>query len=138
MLAAPRALALLSVLTLALVAGLDSPASAQKLKQRGADASLRILVRQTNALPSAAAPTVNRRQLRQAALAARRSAGKRPCASLGQLARYRKVLRGIRVKKGRRQRRTSNRLTALAPAAMNASRALLAKRKTRRCGGGVA
>ena len=133
--AAPRALALLSVVTLAMLAG--SSASAQKLEQRGAGASLRILVRQTNALPPAAAPTAKRRQLRRAALAARRSARKRPCSSIRQLARYRRVLGGIRVKKGRRHRRASNRLTVLAPAAMNASRALLAKRKTRSCGGGV-
>ena len=135
--AAPRQLALFLVVTLATVAGLGSPASAQKLEQRGAGASLRILVRQTNALPPAAAPAAKRSQLRRAALAARRSAGKRPCASLRQLARYRRALRGIRVRKGRRHRRASNRLTALAPAAMNASRALLAKRGTRRCGGGV-
>ena len=133
--AAPRTLALLSVVTLAMLAG--SSASAQKLEQPGPGASLRILVRQTNALPPAAAPTAKRRQLRRAALASRRSARERPCASLRQLARYRRVLRGIRVKKGRRLRRASNRLTALAPAAMNASRALLAKRTTRRCGGGV-
>ena len=129
--AAPRTLALLSFITLAMLAGSSAPASAQKLEQRGAGASLRILVRQTNALPPAAAPAAKRRQLSRAARAARRSVRKRPCASLRQLARYRRVLRGIRVKKGRRHRRASNRLTALAPAAMNASRALLAKRTTR-------
>jgi hypothetical protein len=114
-----------------------APASAQKLNQPGAAKSLRALVRQTNALPAAAAPQAKRRQLARAAKSARRSARGRPCASLRQLARYRRVLRGIRVKKGRRFRRASNRLAALGPAAMNGSRALLAKRGTRRCGGGV-
>ena len=135
----PAALALLSVVTLALVAGLGSPASAsaQKLKQPGAAKSLRALVRQTNALPAAAAPVAKRRKLARAAKSARRSARGRPCASVRQLARYRGVLRGIRVKKGRRFRRATNRLAALGPAAMTASRALLAKRGTRRCGGGV-
>ena len=61
--AAPRALALLSFVTLAMLAGSSAPASAQKLEQRGAGASLRILVRQTNALPPAAAPAAKRRQL---------------------------------------------------------------------------
>src|SRR4029450_13689276 len=93
--------------------------------------------RQTNALPAAAAPRAKRRKLARAAKSARRSARGRPCASVRQLARYRSVLRGIRVKKGRRFRRASTRLAALGPAAMNASRALLAKRGTRRCGGGV-
>jgi hypothetical protein len=135
---ATRAPALLALLIVLLLPALSAaPASAQKLKQPGAAKSLRTLVRQTNALPAAAAPQAKQRRLARAARSARRSARRRPCASVRQLARYRAVLRGIRVKKGRRFRRASNRLAALAPAAMNASRALLAKRGTRRCGGGV-
>ena len=133
-----RARVLLAVVIALLIPALSAaPSSAQKLKQPGAAKSLRALVRQTNALPPAAAPKAKRRKLARAAKAARRSARGRPCASVRQLARYRSVLRGIRVKKGRRFRRASNRLAALGPAAMNASRALLAKRGTRRCGGGV-
>jgi hypothetical protein len=134
---APRALALLAALALLTLGLFAAPASAQKLKQRGAGQSLEILVRQTNALPPAAAPAAKRRSLARAAKAARRASRKRPCASVRQLNRYRRVLRGIRVKKGRRYRLARNRLKRLVPASMNASRALLAKRSTRRCGGGV-
>jgi Peptidase family C25/Propeptide_C25 len=132
---APALLALLIVLLLPALSA--APASAQKLKQPGAAKSLRVLVRQTNALPAAAAPKAKKQKLARAAKSARRTARGRPCASVRQLARYRGVLRGIRVKKGRRFRRATNRLAALGPAAMNASRALLAKRATRRCGGGT-
>jgi hypothetical protein len=133
----PRTFALLAAVSLLILALFAGPASAQKLKQPTAAKALRTLVRQTNALPGAAASKAQKSKLVQAARSARRTVRTRPCASVRQLARYRRVLRGIKVKKGRRYRRASNRLTALAPASMTASRALLAKRSTRRCGGGV-
>ena len=127
-----RARVLLAALIVLLLPTLSAaPASAQKLKQPGAAKSLRALVLQTNAPPAAAAPRAKTQRLARAAKSARRSARGRPCASVRQLARYRTVLRGIRVKKGRRSAARSNRLAALGPAAMNASRALLAKRGTR-------
>lgn len=61
MLAAPRALALLTALLLATIAVLALPASAQKLKQRSAGTSLKTLVRQTNALPPAATSKAKKR-----------------------------------------------------------------------------
>ena len=64
----------------------------------------------------------------RAASRARRSASSRP---------FRRTLRGIKVKKGRRNRRGANRLGRSAPLSMTASRALLASSRTKRCGGGV-
>jgi len=135
--ASARAFALLAVVAVSILALLAAPASAQKLKQKSAGGSLKTLVRQTSKLPSSAAPAAKKRKLVRAAKSARRSARRRPCASVRQLNSYRRVLRGIKVKQGRRYRRARNRLKALGPASMNASRALLAKKRTRRCGGGV-
>ena len=131
-----RAAAVSAALLLAFLVA-ASPASAQKLRQPSATSALKQLVRQTNALPSNAATKKQKASLRRNALAARRSARRRPCASVSQLASFRRRLGGIKVKKGRRNRRAANRLKALAPLSMNASRALLASRRTRRCGGGV-
>ena len=119
---------------LALFAG---EASAQKLRQPSAGTALKTLVRQTNALPRSAASRATKLRLLRAARSARRSAKRRPCSSVRQLARYRRVLRGIRLKKGPSNLRARNRLTDLGPASMNATRALLASKLTRRCGGGV-
>jgi hypothetical protein len=114
-----------------------APASAQKLRQPSAGSALAQLVRQTNALPSPAASKKQKAKLRKAAAAARRSARKSPCTSVRQLATFRRVLRGIKVKKGRRNRRGNNSLRALGPASLAASRALIASPRTKRCGGGV-
>ena len=132
----PRAAVALAVSLLALAIG-AAPASAQKLRQPSATSALKQLVRQTNALPSSAATKKQKASLRRNALAARRNARRKPCTSVSQLASFRRRLRGIKVKKGRANRRGANRLKALSPLSMNASRALLASRRTRRCGGGV-
>jgi hypothetical protein len=115
-----------------------SPASAQNLRQPSAGSALKKLLSQTNKLPSSAATKKQKAKLKKAAAAARRSARKKPCTSVKQLATYRRSLRGIKVKKGKRNRRGNNSLRALGPLSMTASRALLASSKTKRCGGGVA
>jgi hypothetical protein len=125
---------LVALLVLALCA---APASAQKLRQPSVGAALAQLVRQTNAVPSSAATKKQKAKLRKAAAAARRSARKSPCTSVRRLATFRRVLRGIKVKKGRRNRGGNNKLHALGPASLTASRALLAGSRTKRCGGGV-
>ena len=124
-------------IALLLTGVLAAPATAQKLRQPSAAKSLKQLVRQTNKLPKRAASKAKKRKLVRVAKSARRARRKAPCRSVRSLNRYRRVLRSVKVKKGRRNRRARNRLKALAPASMNASRALLASRKTRRCGGGV-
>jgi hypothetical protein len=115
-----------------------APAQAQNLRQPSAGSALKKLVSQTNKLPSSAATRKQKAKLKKAATAARRSARKKPCTSVKQLATYRRSLRGIKVKKGRRNVRGNNRLRALGPLSMTASRALLGSSKTKRCGGGVA
>src|SRR3954469_20875762 len=121
---------------LVLVVG-AAPASAQKLRQPSSGSALAQLVRQVNALPSTAASEKQKAKLKKAAAAARRGARKSPCTSVRRLATFRRVLRGIKVKKGRRNLRGNNRLRALGPVSLSASRALLASSRTRRCGGGV-
>jgi hypothetical protein len=123
-----------AVLAFALLAG---PASAQKLRQPSAGSALAKLQRQTNALPSSAASKKQKAKLKKAAATARRSARKEPCTSVRQLATFRRVLRGIKIKKGKRNRKAANKLRALGPASLAASRALIASPRTKRCGGGV-
>jgi hypothetical protein len=53
------------------------------------------------------------------------------------MARYRNVLRRVKVKTGKRFRHAGTRLAALGPASLNASRLLLRDKRARRCGGGV-
>jgi hypothetical protein len=134
--ALPRPLAALT-LSLVVVAVCAPPASAQKLRQPSTGSALAQLVRQTNALPSSVASKKQKAKLKKAAAGARRGARKSPCTSVRQLATFRRVLRGIKVKKGRRNLRGNTRLRALGPASLAASRALLAGPRTKRCGGGV-
>ena len=130
----PRMRARPSFVTLAMFA-LVASASAQKLEQRGAGAWLRYSFARRCASASGraggrAAPA------QAAALAARRSARKRPCASLRQLARYRRVP----ADPGEEGRAAPPRLEPAHGARTRGDErqpALLAKRKTRRCGGGV-
>src|SRR3954452_2645104 len=126
------------LVALVVVAVCAAPASAQKLRQPSATSSLKRLVSQVSALPSTTATKKQKAKLKKSAAAARRSARKSPCTSVRQLATFRRVLRGIKVKKGKRNRRGNNRLRALGPLSMTASRALLGSSKTKRCGGGVA
>src|SRR4051795_4909793 len=119
------------VLALLVLAVGVAPASAQTLRQPSAGSALAQLVRQTNALPSSAATKKQKAKLKKSAAAARRSARKSPCTSVRQLATFRRVLRGIKVKKGKRNRRGNNRLRALGPLSMTASRALLGSSKTK-------
>jgi hypothetical protein len=118
-----------AILLLALVGG--DAAAAKKPTARSA---LKGLVTQTNKLPAAAAPAKKRRALKRLAVHAKRSARRKPCASVNDLNAYRRVLGTVRIKKKRS--RATRRLTALGPASLNASRLLLASKKTKRCGGG--
>src|SRR3954470_18856532 len=88
----------LGALTLALVA---APANA-KLKPPPPGKALGALVRQTKALPHAAAPKARRRKLVRLAVSAKRAAKRRPCRSVRRLARYRRL--GGRTKVEQRKR----------------------------------
>src|SRR3954447_24845515 len=114
----------LAALTLTLVA---VPADA-RLKVPPPKKALGALVRQTKALPRAAAPKARKRKLVRLAVSAKRAAKRRPCRSLRRLARYRRVIGRTKVRRG---------VAALGAKSMDASRALLATKRTRRCGGGL-
>ncbi|MFL5841249.1 MAG: C25 family cysteine peptidase, partial [Thermoleophilaceae bacterium] len=113
-----------------------APASAKTAKPTSAS-TLKTLQKLTFALPKTAASAKKRNQLRLAAAHARRVAARKPCAAVSDLTKYRKVLRGIKVKSGKRFRKLARQLAALQPVSMKASRLLLANRKTKSCGGGV-
>jgi hypothetical protein len=134
-----RHLLALSVVTSALIlsASLATPASAATKKLTSATA-LRSLAKQTNALPRTATSNAKRNKLRLAAAHARKVGRRQPCAAISDLAKYRAVLRGIKVKSGKRFRKLARQIGALQPASMIASRLLLANKRTKKCGGGVA
>ena len=140
-LALPRPVAVLAC-TVALASAVAVVAlgagTALAAKQQTARSALKSLVTHTSRLPAASAPAAKRKALVRLARHARRSAKRRPCAAVRDLARFRRVVRGIRVKTGSRKlRRAGQRLGALGPASLTASRLLLGSRRTRRCGGGL-
>src|SRR4051794_15022987 len=133
----PRPRLLLVVLALfAFALTSVAPGSAKTAKPTSAS-TLKTLQKLTSALPKTAASAKKRNQLRLAAAHARRVAARKPCAAVSDLTKYRKVLRGIKVKSGKRFRKLARQLAALQPVSMKASRLLLANRKTKSCGGGV-
>ena len=127
--------AVTAAISVALVA-VPGDAAGAKRSPRPAT-TLKSLVKKTVALPPAAAKRGQRRSLRRSARHARRVQRRRPCVAVRDLARYRRVLGRVRVRKGRRGRRAARRVVALGPLSVVASRGLLARRATRRCGGGV-
>ena len=130
-----RLVVLVGLLALAFAGG---AADAGAAKAPTAKSSLKSLVRQTNALPSGATAVGKQRALKRLAAHARRSLRRRPCASVRDLNRFRRVLLGVRIKTNtRKRRRVARRFSALGPASLRSSRLLLATKRTRRCGGGV-
>lgn len=131
-----KALALAATASLLVLALLGST-MALAAKPAGPGQWLRALVRQTAGLPHAAAGAKQRRKLAHLAAHARRALRSRPCTAVKDLERFRRVLKGVKVKKGRRYQRAGNRLAALGATSMQGSRRLLASKRTKRCGGGV-
>ncbi|HMJ97236.1 MAG TPA: C25 family cysteine peptidase, partial [Thermoleophilaceae bacterium] len=115
-------------------------APALAAKAPTAKSSLKSLVHQAGSLPRSAASVAKRRALKRLATKARRSARRKPCASVKYLNVFRRVVASVPVKtKGtsRKRRRAAQRLSALSPASVTASRLLLASKRTKRCGGGI-
>ncbi|WP_320670979.1 C25 family cysteine peptidase [Patulibacter defluvii] len=100
-------------------------------------AALRSLVQQTTAVPRGATGAARRARLLRLARHARAASAKRPCVAVADLDRYRRALRPAKPRKGRRHAAANRRLAALAPAATTASRLLLTRKGTARCGGGA-
>ena len=134
--ATSRAL-VMTVSTALLLSAVLGGGEAAAAPAKGTSAALRALVRQTNALPSGVVSRAQRARLRRAARRARTVARRRPCSAVASLGSYRRVLRGVRVKRGARFRRANARLAQLGPASMRASFLLLRDSRTRRCGGDV-
>ena len=135
-----RARPIAVLLTLMTMAFGFAAADAGAAKAPTAKSSLKALVRQVNSLPPAAASPTKRRALKRFAAHAKRSARRRPCASVNDLKNLRRIIASVPVKsKGvsRKRRRAAQRLSALGPASVNASRLLLASKRTKRCGGGI-
>jgi hypothetical protein len=124
------ALTLVAGLMLALAVGPAAQAASTK-------ATLKTLVKQTNALPSSVVSKKQKAKLRKSASHATKVAAKKPCSAVSDLSRYRRVLRSIKVKRGKRFAKASAKLAALGPASVSASQKLLADKRTKRCGGGV-
>src|SRR3954452_17396071 len=92
--------------------------------------SLRSLVHQTKTLPRSAGSKKQRGQLVRAANRAPHNAAGHPCVAVSALNGYRRSLGRIHVRKTRRASRASLRLAALGPASLEASRLLLASKRT--------
>ena len=128
-----RSLFTVLALTFALlVAALVPAAGVAATKKPTTASALKALVRQTNKLPKSVTSVKKRNQLRLAAAHAQRSAKRSPCASVKDLARYRRVLRTVKVKSGKRFRKVAKQVATLQPASMTASRLLLANKKTKK------
>jgi hypothetical protein len=122
---------------MACVALVAAPARAQDLKQPTAGKALRTLVKQANKVPAGAASSAQRRKFVSAAVAAKRAWPQRACRSVRELERFRRVLERVRIKRSAQTSRATQKLSVLGPASIAASRALLASRHTKDCGGGV-
>jgi hypothetical protein len=87
--------------------------------------TLKSLIKQTSALP-ASVSSKQRAKLARYARDASKVAKKKPCGAVTDLNRYRRVLRGIKVKKGKKFRGVATRLARLGPLSVKASQKLLA------------
>src|SRR4051812_19495039 len=113
-----RAGALAAVVTVTVGVALATAGAPALAASKGP--SLGSLVRQTKALPRGVVPRAKKHRLVRLAGHARRAAGKRACVAVKDLARYRRALGGVKVRKSAK-RRARNRLAALAPASLRLS-----------------
>ncbi len=134
---ASRALAILAASLL--VCGLWSSAAgiAANSKGNAVTAPLRTLVAKTDALPANALPKGKRLGLEKTAADARVWAGKRPCKAIRDLAHFRRILLGVKVRRGRKGTKRGVRIATLAPLSLRATSGLLASKRTKACGGGT-
>jgi hypothetical protein len=132
------ALALSVLLTLG---SASAPAATTKAKTPTAASALSSLVRQTTSLPRSGVPASKRALLLRRARNARSAARLRPCVSVRDLTSYRRTLKSTNPRARLRARTRDSvrrRLAGLGTSSLTASRRLLASKKTRGCGGGVA
>jgi hypothetical protein len=125
------AMTVVASLLLALAAGAPAQAASNPTS------TLKSLVKKTNALPSSIVSNKQKAKLRKSVAHAARVAKKKPCSAVSDMGRYRRILRSIKVKKGKRFAKAAAKLSALGPASVTASQKLLTDKRTKRCGGGV-
>ncbi len=135
-----RAVLVTAVALLVMLAGHTASASAAVRKPSAAK-DLRTLVGQTARLPGSSVTPGRQARLLRLARHARRVAATSPCSSVADLRRFRRTLRTTRLRRSVRRSQRARRLAQLAGlngASTAASRSLLASKRTKRCGGGVA
>ena len=136
-----RTLAVAASASLLLLAPSGQADAAKSTKTVNATSTLTSLVNQTKRLPRLAASRTAKAKLLRRARHARSVASRTPCRAVGDLDAYRKTLKATKINrtvKGKAARaRLANRLAALGPASVRASRKLLSDKRTRSCGGGV-
>lgn len=102
--------------------------------------ALSSLVNQTVKLPTSSVATARRARLLRLARRARRVQAKLPCRSVRDMTSYRRTLKATKVKPTLRRalgRRAISALSKLNASSTQASRSLLASKRTKRCGGGA-
>src|SRR5215208_1013154 len=113
-----------------------APQAGAATKAPNPQPTLKSLIKQTKDLP-ATVKKAQRTKLARYAAHASKVAKKKPCGAVSDLGRYRRILRGVKIKKGKRFKGAAARLARLGPLSVKASQKLLADTRTKRCGGGV-
>jgi hypothetical protein len=121
----------LSLMLVLVIAGAPAGAATPR-------SSLASLARKANALPITIVSKSRRRKLAGLAKHARRVVSKKPCSAVADLNKFRRVLGTIKIKKGKRFRKSNLRLAALGPTSLKISQKVLGRKSTKKCGGGVA
>jgi len=118
-----------------------SPAAARKAPapQKQVRVAFGLLIKDTQKLPKRAVKKPRKAALVRTARRARKQARRNPCASIRTLRKYKRQLKGVRVRKNRNR---GNRPTGMSPRGrlqarlLNANAALLQNPKAKKCGGG--
>jgi hypothetical protein len=139
--ASPTRAAAAGAIALSVLLAASASAPAATSKAPSAATALSTLVRQTTALPRGGVPATKRTLLLRRARHARSSARLRPCVAVRDLNSYRRSLKTTKPRPAQRattRDAVRRRLANLGTSSLTASRRLLAAKRTKACGGGVA
>jgi hypothetical protein len=126
-----------AVITVAVTLGAGGSAGAATTPRTPA-AALKALTAQTKLVPKTVLGASQRRRLLALAAHARRRASANPCVAVTDLNGFRRILRSVKVNTVASRRKANAKLARLGPASVLASGRLLASKKTKACGGGIA
>ena len=127
----PLSLAVVAALLVLMVLGAGQASAASSPAK-----SISALERQLKAVPDSVLKKKQRAKLVKSVRHARRVAKRAPCSAVADLARFRRVLRTVKIKKSRKPGKAAQRLADLGPSSLKATQQLLRDKKTSRCGGG--